>query len=931
VAKLKKRSALAAAGLISGLLVSAPARAQDATWLASPTVTISPGVFDFDANANWTPATAPTATASFGASNGSNISFSSGSTSLGGFTFNAGASNYVFTNNGFLTFNSAGIVINGGSDTLTNSNGGRTQFLNTSSAGSATITNNNATTEFSNTSTAGSATVVNNNGGQSRFLDTTTAGSAAITNNNNGFTVFNDTSTAGSATITNNSGGGTTFLNNSAAGVVTITNGGGTTQFFNNSTAGNAAITNNTSGIVLFGDLSSAGSATITNNASGDVIFLDNSNGSNARLINVTAGFMDFSGSAGPNNDHKLSAGSIEGDGVFFLGSNQLTVGGNNLSTTVTGVISDCGNGSNCVAQGSTGGSLIKAGTGTLTLSGIDTYTGATTVNGGTLEVNGSIATSSLTTVNSGAMLTGVGVVAATQVNAGGLLAPGGPSGPIGTLAVSGNLAFASGAIYLVQLNSSTASFANVTGTATLAGTVQAVGSFATRTYDILKATGGFGGTTFSGASLSSPNFKATLSYSATDVFLNLTANLGGDVSSGLGGNQQNVATTINNFFNSGGTTPAGFVNLFNLSGGALSNALTQLSGETATGSQQTTFDAMGMFMGLMTDPFMNRTGGFGGSSSSGYADESAYAARSNPTDAFAMFTKAPPVAPTFEQRWSVWAAGFGGSQNTSGDVAVGSNNTTSNIAGTAVGADYLISPNTLAGFALAGGGTNFSVANGGTGRSDLFQIGAYIRHNAGPAYISAALAYGWQDITTNRTVNVAGLDQLRAEFNANAWSGRVEGGYRYVSPSTFGIGITPYAAAQFVTFDLPAYMEQAISGSNQFALGYNAKDETDVRSELGVRADKSWAVSEGIMTLRGRLAWAHDYDPDRSIAATFQSLPGASFVVNGAAQAADSALATASIEMKWKSGWSAAATFEGEFSNVTSSYAGKGVVHYQW
>jgi hypothetical protein len=31
------------------------------------------------------------------------------------------------------------------------------------------------------------------------------------------------------------------------------------------------------------------------------------------------------------------------------------------------------------------------------------------------------------------------------------------------------------------------------------------------------------------------------------------------------------------------------------------------------------------------------------------------------------------------------------------------------------------------------------------------------------------------------------------------------------------------------------------------------------------------------------------------------------------------------------RSGWSAAATFEGEFSNVTSSYAGKGVVRYQW
>jgi hypothetical protein len=28
---------------------------------------------------------------------------------------------------------------------------------------------------------------------------------------------------------------------------------------------------------------------------------------------------------------------------------------------------------------------------------------------------------------------------------------------------------------------------------------------------------------------------------------------------------------------------------------------------------------------------------------------------------------------------------------------------------------------------------------------------------------------------------------------------------------------------------------------------------------------------------------------------------------------------------------WSAAATFEGEFSNVTSSYAGKGVARYAW
>jgi hypothetical protein len=53
--------------------------------------------------------------------------------------------------------------------------------------------------------------------------------------------------------------------------------------------------------------------------------------------------------------------------------------------------------------------------------------------------------------------------------------------------------------------------------------------------------------------------------------------------------------------------------------------------------------------------------------------------------------------------------------------------------------------------------------------------------------------------------------------------------------------------------------------------------------------------------------------------------------VVGGAAQASDSALVTASVEKKWLNGWSAAATFEGEFSSLTTSYAGKGVVRYSF
>ena len=108
--------------------------------------------------------------------------------------------------------------------------------------------------------------------------------------------------------------------------------------------------------------------------------------------------------------------------------------------------------------------------------------------------------------------------------------APG--SGTPGTsMTVAGNLAFQSGALYLVQLNPTSASSANVSGTATLTGgSVQAVlapGSYVSRQYTILHADGGLGGTTFGGVTLSGvslSNFSTTLSYTPTDVLLNLTA-----------------------------------------------------------------------------------------------------------------------------------------------------------------------------------------------------------------------------------------------------------------------------------------------------------------------------------------------------------------------------------------------------------------------
>src|SRR5947209_2171065 len=206
------------------------------------------------------------------------------------------------------------------------------------------------------------------------FLEFTGAGivnnsSNAPTINALGLLQFDNTATAGNAII-NNTPGATSFTGFSTAGTATITNSGG--------------------GLLSFTESSAAGSATITTNAGGRTQFFDNSDGGNARFITNGSGIVDFSSTTGTDGSNIVSTGSIAGSGQYFLGNNILHVGGNGDTTTVGGVISACGSGSDCSAAPTSGGSLFKEGSGTLTLSGVNTYTGSTAVSGGTLQIAGS-------------------------------------------------------------------------------------------------------------------------------------------------------------------------------------------------------------------------------------------------------------------------------------------------------------------------------------------------------------------------------------------------------------------------------------------------------------------------------------------------------------------------------------------------------------
>ncbi len=283
------------------------------------------------------------------------------------------------------------------------------------------------------------------------------------------------------------------------------------------------------------------------------------------------------------------------------------------------------------------------------------------------------------------------------------------------------------------------------------------------------------------------------------------------------------------------------------------------------------------------------------------------------------------PAAPAFVPGWAAWASGYGGYNRTNGDAA-GSNTLTARLYGSVAGLEYRFTPQTLLGLSLGGAGMTWGAGSSGSGNSDSFQFGVYGITHFGAAYVSGLLSASTNWFNTNRFV--AG-DELAAKFNAQSYSGRLEGGYRY--PMWLTSGVTPYAALQLQYFQTPSYSETDLSGGGM-GDNYSAADGTDTRSELGARFDTVQSVGGMPLILRARAAWAHDWVNSSSVTAAFQVAPGSNFIVSGSPLVpSDSALASLEAELHLTSNWSLAAKFDGQFASSSQTYLGSGTLHYTW
>jgi len=808
-------------------------------------------------------------------------------------TLQAGAVTNVFGATSAITVNTPGILDLGGNNQQIGSLAGSGTVTNSAGA-SATLTTGDAT----NTLLSG---VIQNGVGQT-----------ALTKQGAGVFTLSGTNTYAGATTIN---GGTLALT-----------GGGSIANSSGVNVANAAGVFDISGTTTGASITTLSGVTNSSVALGSkTLTLANASTTYNGVISGTNGALTLTAGT------QTLTGTNTYTGVTTISSGMLRLGNGGTSGTVTGNVTNNGilviDHSNTLTLGSNisgSGAFQQDGSGTTVLTGANTYLGATTINGGGLQVTSSITTSSLTTVNSG-VLSGTGAVGNTIVANGGSFQPGSVS-PGSSMTVTGTLGFASGSFYNVNLNPVTSSLTNVSGAATLGGATvnanYAGGSYVTKQYTILNA-GSVSGTFGSLVNTNLPaNFTAALGYDAAHAYLNLSLNFvppapGPSFGQPLNINQQNVANGLINSFNANGGIPIVF-------GAVTPGGLTQLSGEIGASYAQVAFQAGAAFLNLMLNPSFDGRFTPDGFGPIGYSDE----ARPAAAKVFEALDR--QQSSSLDSRYGVWGSAYGGSGSISGDSTTGSHRTTSQTYTFASGLDYRVTPDALVGFALAGGGTRWDLDQAlGSGRSDIFQAGVYGKARWDAVYFAAALAYSFHNVTTTRTVTIAGSDVLAAKVQANVFSGRLEGGYRYAMPWLIA---TPYGAVQVQSIVLPSYGESAISGSSQFALNYASQSTTATRTELGARFGKSYLFDRGeTLTLYSRAAWAHDFSDSARASAIFQGLPVSNFIVNGATPAPDGALVTAGAEYRLANGWSVLAKLDGEFSNSTAVYSGSGTIRKTW
>jgi uncharacterized protein with beta-barrel porin domain len=537
--------------------------------------------------------------------------------------------------------------------------------------------------------------------------------------------------------------------------------------------------------------------------------------------------------------------------------------------------------------------------------SGDDLITNAGFVYGNVnLELGGPFADTNSFTNDAGAYFApGNTVVIGDASNAGNLLSNSGTISPgdfynVLTTDVTGNFVQTATGTYLtdLDLNPNTADRINISGTGALSGTVELsfnnTGWAKPGNYDlvIVDASGGLGGTTFTTlASPPSAVFTPKLTYpNADDADLAYNINFS---PAGLTANEHSVGNAINGIQTAG--VPAFRIvaaELFFIpTVPLLGETYDSLSGEGVSSSEQVIFQSRSQFF----DTVMANSSVVVGAGSGPFAAAS------------------QSRAPFEVNRWRAWISGYGGDTRLNGREGLGSSTAKDEDYGGSAGIDYRVDTNAVVGFAASMGEHTYNVPERHTYGSGFGgNVGVYgMALFPCDAYLSGVLSFGYTGSKENRYDIGVGLQATHpwtyinqpltpiaeetayGKFPVRSFGGQFETGWRYVWEGT---NLTPFLNLQFDNESISSFREHAydpvLKAPGILGLAFASQSVWSVPLSLGVQADRTFVTSDGgtVITPALRLAWSHEFEPQRPVDPSFEIAPGFSFKTYGAAPSRD-------------------------------------------
>lgn len=401
----------------------------------------------------------------------------------------------------------------------------------------------------------------------------------------------------------------------------------------------------------------------------------------------------------------------------------------------------------------------------------------------------------------------------------------------------------------------------------------------------------------------------------------------------GLNPNQTAVGKALENGYspNLTGNAAIFYANLFSATS---TSTLDQLSGQGTSAAQGASFTAGNLFNVAMLQQGMLWLNG-GGTGGTTFGGVSQYAAsnRLENKPGYDAFAAVRPQANELG-RWRAWGLGFGGYHSIEGQSTNGTIDQSQRTYGGAVGVDHQISGDVLVGFAAGGSGTTFSApALSTSGRIDGGHVGLYMVKTFGRAYLAATVNYGRLDNTTQRTISGVGpTENASGRFASDQVGGRVELGRKY----EFGrYAVTPFAAVEPAALWQHAYTETSTTaggGGGVMGLSYSANTVTSLPTFLGAELDTKYVLAGGHeLAPFTRVSWVHEFETERQISASFTSVPGTGFTIDGARPSADAVRFESGGTLTLTRAASVFANLESEYSDRSRSYTGTGGVKVVW